>query len=72
MALTEGSADSSAELGCFPERPSDEAILEQENAIKQNTASAKPLGDKEPLEALFKEYADGGNVFKEKIQQLSI
>jgi len=57
--------------GSFAEGPSDEAILEQENAIRKDTASAKPLGDKEPLEALLKEYEEGGNVFREKIQQIS-
>jgi ubiquitin thioesterase protein OTUB1 len=54
------------------ERPSDEAIIEQENAIiRETTASIKPLGDEEPIDALLREYEAGGSVFQEKIHQIS-
>lgn len=54
------------------DRPTDEAILTQQNALRDDEAKNRPLvGDKEPLSALAAEYESGSATFQEKIEHLS-
>ncbi|CAI5525688.1 unnamed protein product [Closterium sp. Naga37s-1] len=54
------------------DRPSDEAILAQQNAMREQEAQWYPLvGEKEPLSALASEYAAGSTAFQDKIEHLA-
>ncbi|CAI7774563.1 unnamed protein product, partial [Closterium sp. NIES-53] len=54
------------------DRPSDEAILAQQNAMREQEAQWYPLvGEKEPLSALASEYAAGSTTFQDKIEHLA-
>ncbi|CAI5987715.1 unnamed protein product [Closterium sp. NIES-64] len=54
------------------ERPSDDAILAQQNAMREEEAQRYPLvGEKEPLSALASEYAAGSTAFQDKIEHLA-
>uniref|UniRef100_A0A7S1SSY6 Ubiquitin thioesterase n=1 Tax=Tetraselmis chuii TaxID=63592 RepID=A0A7S1SSY6_9CHLO len=53
------------------QQPTDEQIIEQENAIRASEAEGRPLvGEKEPLQALKAEYGAGSAVFVKKIESL--
>ncbi|CAI5472666.1 unnamed protein product [Closterium sp. Yama58-4] len=55
------------------DRPSDEAILAQQNAMLEEEAQRYPLvGEKEPLAALASEYAAGSTTFQDKIEHLAM
>eukprot|EP00232_Nephroselmis_pyriformis_P003933 CAMPEP_0182904194 /NCGR_PEP_ID=MMETSP0034_2-20130328/31919_1 /TAXON_ID=156128 /ORGANISM="Nephroselmis pyriformis, Strain CCMP717" /LENGTH=319 /DNA_ID=CAMNT_0025039301 /DNA_START=450 /DNA_END=1409 /DNA_ORIENTATION=- len=53
------------------ERPPDDQIIAQENAIRAAEAEKIAfVGEIEPLEALFSEYASGSEVFRRKIRSM--
>eukprot|EP00271_Cylindrocystis_brebissonii_P002609 TRINITY_DN13373_c0_g1_i1.p1 TRINITY_DN13373_c0_g1~~TRINITY_DN13373_c0_g1_i1.p1 ORF type:complete len:403 (+),score=62.24 TRINITY_DN13373_c0_g1_i1:33-1241(+) len=53
-------------------QPSDDIILKQENAIKDESAMKLPfVGEKEPLSVLAEEYENGNAVFRAKIERLA-
>eukprot|EP00898_Chlorokybus_atmophyticus_P005114 jgi/Chlat1/5603/Chrsp369S05375 len=60
--------------GCGPvdvtNRPSDDAILAQQQDIRADVERMELVGDKEPLEALAAEYDNGSSVFRARIQSL--
>lgn len=70
-ATTTTTAAAAAAAPAF-ERPSDEAIVAQENEIRAQIASSAALvGKKEPLSALREEYSDeGASVFASKAEAL--
>mmetsp|Transcript_25309 Transcript_25309/g.70775 ORF Transcript_25309/g.70775 Transcript_25309/m.70775 type:complete len:297 (-) Transcript_25309:377-1267(-) len=67
-----GDQQSTADSPASPERPSDDQIIEQENAIRATEAQRLPyVGDLEELSALKAEYEAGSQVFVQKIESLA-
>ncbi|KAG2448866.1 hypothetical protein HYH02_006216 [Chlamydomonas schloesseri] len=71
MASTEPAAEPGAGGSEAPDRPSDEAILQQQNQIRAEQAKVSEyVGQEENLDALKAEYENGNQNFVQKISKL--